>query len=71
VSFGFCQYGLTVAAQNDPIIGQYQLQGVGTYFAQSDSQEPTKACSADLAPTSGWDRSDRSALRTWNVPPMG
>jgi hypothetical protein len=71
VSFGFCQYGLTVAAQNDPIIGQYRLPGVGTYFAQSDSQESTKACSADLAPTSGWDRSDRSALRTWNAPPIG
>jgi hypothetical protein len=71
VNFGVCQYGLTVAAQNDPIIGQYQLPGVGTYFLLSDSQQSTKACSADSAPSSGWDRSDRSALRTWNAPPLG
>jgi hypothetical protein len=68
VNFGFCQYGLTVATPTDPIIGQYGLPGVGTYFVFSGSQESAKVCSADSAPSSGWDRSDKSVVRAWNAP---
>jgi hypothetical protein len=69
VDLGICQYGLTVAASNDPIIGEYDLPGVGTYFAVSDSPGLTKTCSANSAPSSGWLRADSSVLRTWNAPP--
>ena len=67
VNLGFCQYGLTVAAPNDPVIGQYGLPGVGTYFVLPDSPELTKTCSADSAPSSGWEQADKSALRVWNT----
>ena len=68
VSFGLCQYGLTVATSNDPIIGHNGLPGVGTYFVFSDSSESTNACSADSAPSSGWHLSDKSVLRSWKAP---
>jgi hypothetical protein len=71
VNFGSCQYGLTVAARNDPIIGQYDLPGLGTYWAFSDTPGPTQTCSADSAPTSGWSRANSSVLKAFNAPPVG
>ncbi len=68
---GMCQYGLTVAASNDPIIGEYDLPGVGTYFTLSGSPGSTKTCSANSAPSSGWVRADNSVLRNINALPSG
>jgi hypothetical protein len=58
---GVCIYGLTVSSSNDPIIGQDQLPGVGTYWAIPVGAGSSSACSADSAPTSGWEPADRSA----------
>ena len=56
-----CIYGLTVSSSNDPIIGQDQLPGVGTYWAIPVGAGSTSACTADSAPTSGWEPADTSA----------
>jgi hypothetical protein len=66
-----CIYGLTVSASNDPIIRQDQLAGVGTYWAIPERLGSPPACSADSAPTSGWERADRSALEWINTPTKG
>ncbi len=71
VNFGICEYGLTVAATNDPIIGEYDLPGAGTYFAYTDLPGSTRTCSADTAPSSGWVRADNSVVTTLNGPPSG
>jgi hypothetical protein len=68
MNIAFCEYGLTVTAQNDPIIGAYHLPSVGTYLAFSDMAGSTKACSADSAPSAGWVQADISALRAINAP---
>jgi hypothetical protein len=64
LNLGICQYGLTVAAQNDPIISDYHLPGAGTYLV--DSPQPANTCSASSAPGSGWVRADLSVLRSIN-----
>lgn len=71
VNFGSCQYGLTVASKNDPIIGLYQLPGIGTYFVLSGMSSSTNTCSASSAPSSGWTRADSRILNVWNAPPLG
>lgn len=71
VYFGTCEYGLTVATQNDPIISLYGLPGVGTYFVFPATAGSTRACMADSAPTSGWVPADRSVLKVINAPPSG
>jgi hypothetical protein len=71
VNFGSCQYGLTVASKNDPIIGLYQLPGIGTYFVLSEMSSSTNTCSASSAPSSGWRRADSRMLKVWNAPPLG
>ncbi|MGD0394753.1 MAG: hypothetical protein ABSC41_19180 [Acidimicrobiales bacterium] len=59
-----CEYGLTVSALNDPIIGQDHLPGTGTYWASSESALGRGApCSADSAPSSGWVRADPKGIR--------
>jgi hypothetical protein len=63
-----CIYGLTVSASNDPIVAQDQLPGVGTYWALPGSLGSPSGCSADSAPTSGWEPADRSALE-WIITP--
>ncbi len=58
-----CEYGLTVSALNDPIIGQDHLPGTGTYWAASESPlGPGATCSADSAPSSGWERANPKGL---------
>ena len=60
----FCIYGLTVSANDDPVISADHLPGVGNYWAMlgsSTSMRPT--CSADSAPNSGWRRADPTTLR--------
>jgi hypothetical protein len=69
VNLGFCEYGIAVAAQNDPIIADYHLPGVGTYLI--DSPQPTNTCSASSAPGSGWVRADNSVLTNINALPSG
>jgi hypothetical protein len=71
VYFGTCEYGLTVATQNDPIIGLYGLPGVGTYFVFPATPGSPSACTANSAPTSGWERADRSVVKVFNKPPLG
>jgi len=71
VNFGSCQYGLTVATRNDPIVGQYDLPGLGTYWAFSDTPASTQMCSADSAPRSGWSRANSSVLKVLNAPSSG
>lgn len=66
-----CAYGITVAAANDPIIGQDQLPGVGTYYEFSLGPPPTHACSADSAPTSGWQSISPSQLQKTGTPTSG
>jgi hypothetical protein len=68
MNISVCEYGLTVAAQSDPIIGADHLPTVGTYLAFSDMPGSTKACSADSAPIVGWVQADSSALRKMNAP---
>lgn len=59
-----CTFGLTVSSASDPIIGQDQLPGVGTYWSVSQGgSQSTSSCSADSAPTSGWELADRSVLK--------
>jgi hypothetical protein len=60
-NFAGCIYGLTVSEASDPIISQYQLPGTGTFWAPSDSS--TSPCSADMAPTFGWQRADANDLK--------
>lgn len=60
VNKGVCSYGLTVSALNDPVIVQDHLSGVGTYWALAGT---TKRCSADSAPSSGWNPFDEQAFR--------
>jgi hypothetical protein len=57
VNRGACEYGLTVSAVNDAIIGQEHLQGVGTYWA-IEVPGSVKTCTADSAPTSVWNYSN-------------
>lgn len=59
-----CTFGLTVSSASDPIIGQDQLPGVGTYWSVSQGgSQSTSSCSADSAPTSRWEPADRSVLK--------
>jgi hypothetical protein len=62
VNQGFCAYGVTVSGAKDPIISKDRLPGIGTYFEFTDGTQPTATCSADSAPTSGWEPTDRSEL---------
>jgi hypothetical protein len=60
----FCIYGLAVSANNDPVISQDHLPGVGNYWAtlgSPTSMRPT--CLADSAPNSGWRRADPTIVR--------
>jgi hypothetical protein len=68
MNLSLCEYGLAVAAKNDPIIGEYHLPGIGTYLATSDGPGSTNTCSANSAPSTGWTRADNSLLRTTNAP---
>lgn len=61
-----CAYGLTVSAANDPIIGEDHLPGVGTYWDGNQSSPlATNSCSADTAPTSGWERANPNEIRSF------
>jgi hypothetical protein len=60
----WCAYGLTVSASNDPIIGDYHLPGIGTYRAIGALAAPVDICSADRAPTSGWQRANPQDIRS-------
>lgn len=75
VNMGFCTYGLTVIANDDPIIGQDQLSGVGTYSALSTTMASAVAsatsCSAESAPSSGWVPANRSAMERIIAPTSG
>jgi hypothetical protein len=67
-----CIYGLTVSSSNDPIIVQDQLPGVGTYWALPVRLGSPSSCTADSAPTSGWEQADRSdALKQIITPTKG
>jgi hypothetical protein len=66
-----CDYGLTVSSASDPIIGQDHLPGVGTYVGPPDGAESLSSCSADSAPTSGWEQADRSVLKQIITPTSG
>lgn len=61
-----CVYGLTVSGTNDPIIGEEHLPGVGTYWDEN-APEPldTNICSADTAPSSGWQRASPHEIRSF------
>jgi hypothetical protein len=63
--FGLCSYGLTVSAAGDPIIRQDGLPGVGTYWVDGgiSTNQRSAVCSADSAPTAGWQPADLSTLR--------
>jgi hypothetical protein len=60
INDGVCSYGLTVSSPDDQIIGQDHLPGVGTYWVIAGA---TNMCSADSAPTSGWEPFDEQLFR--------
>ncbi len=64
----FCSYGLTVSASNDPIIREDRLSGLGTYWTLQGAPQPASLCSADSAPNIGWERADRSELKSITNP---
>jgi hypothetical protein len=66
-----CDYGLTVSSASDPIIWQDHLPGVGTYVGPTGGAESVSACSADSAPTSGWQPADPSVLKQIITPTKG
>ena len=68
VNLGICQYGLTVAASEDPIIGEYDLPS-GEPIAGSRLAGVDEDVLGELAPNSGWVQADSSVLRNWNAPP--
>lgn len=50
---GWCDFGLTITSNADPLIAQYQLLGPGTYYQELYQPQPLQ-CATDQAPTSEW-----------------
>ena len=63
-----CTYGLTVSTENDPIIRQDHLSGVGTYWAVPEFSQSGAICSANSAPNSGWTRANPETLKRMTAP---
>jgi hypothetical protein len=50
---GWCDFGLTITSNADPLIAQDQLLGPGTYYQDLYVPQPLQ-CATDQAPTSKW-----------------
>jgi hypothetical protein len=61
-NIGSCQYGLSVTSATDPVVAADHLAGVGTYW-NWNTPEPVSGCTADSAPTTGWQRADPVVVR--------
>jgi hypothetical protein len=70
-NFAGCVYGLTVSEASDSVISQYRLRGTGTYWALQDSSTSGAPCSADTAPTFGWQRADTNDLKQISTTAVG
>lgn len=57
----FCVLGLSVSSSTDPIVSQDHLPGTGSYWVTIGL--PTRSCSADSSPNSGWKRANPEVVQ--------